>query len=206
MQNLSLNHLPDTRDSLLLRLKNAEDRDAWAEFLTIYRPLVYRLARRRGFQDADAHDIVQRVLLAVAQQIEHWQGESGQGRFRGWLYRVAKNAIVDAVRRVRPDAAQGGTSVIERLGRQADRQQDLENAIEQEHRRELFRQAAREVRDQFEESTWLAFWKTAVEGVPAADAAEQLQKTVGAVYTARSRVMQCLQETIQKKVEASHAS
>ncbi len=62
---------PDTRRSLLVRLREARDDAAWAEFSGIYEPLIYRLARRRGFQDADARDLCQDVLRAVAGAIAH---------------------------------------------------------------------------------------------------------------------------------------
>jgi RNA polymerase sigma-70 factor (ECF subfamily) len=38
--------LPETRNSLLLKVRNPEDADAWSEFAAIYRPAIYRLARR----------------------------------------------------------------------------------------------------------------------------------------------------------------
>ncbi|HJN10352.1 MAG: hypothetical protein QGG09_11400 [Pirellulaceae bacterium] len=49
--------LPETRNSLLLKVRDPADADAWIEFAAIYRPVIYRLARRRGLQDADAEDL-----------------------------------------------------------------------------------------------------------------------------------------------------
>lgn len=54
--------VPDTRHSLLMRLTDASDVSAWDEFVAIYEPLVYRLARRKGLQDADAQEVVQEVM------------------------------------------------------------------------------------------------------------------------------------------------
>ena len=56
---------PETRPSLLLRLRNPQDEQAWREFLELYEPLIERLARRRGLQHADARELVQEVLVAV---------------------------------------------------------------------------------------------------------------------------------------------
>ncbi|MDF1845243.1 MAG: hypothetical protein P1U77_27860 [Rubripirellula sp.] len=53
------NEFPDTRASLLLQVKAGDDPNAWDEFVAVYRPIVYRLARRRGLQDADAEDLAQ---------------------------------------------------------------------------------------------------------------------------------------------------
>lgn len=58
---------PETRESLLIRVRDLQDRDAWDQFVQIYRPVVYRLARNRGLQDADAQDLAQKVLYVGCQ-------------------------------------------------------------------------------------------------------------------------------------------
>ncbi len=45
---------PPTRASLILRLRDSADAGAWREFVTLYEPLVYELACRKGLQDADS--------------------------------------------------------------------------------------------------------------------------------------------------------
>ena len=192
-----MDQVPETRDSLLLRLADAADHEAWCQFIAIYRPLIYRVARQRGLQDADAQDLVQQVLLSVARAIDQWQADPKRARFRTWLHTVARNAIVDHLRAARIDAATGGTTAQLRLEDAADGQADeSEQGLEREYQRELFRWAAREVRGDFEETTWLAFWLTAVEGASIPAVADQLGKTLGAVYIARSRVMQRLRDKI----------
>ena len=56
---------PITRHGLVLRLRKPDDEGAWAEFVDIYEPLVYGLARRKGLQDADARDLCQEVFRAL---------------------------------------------------------------------------------------------------------------------------------------------
>lgn len=186
--------LPETRDSLLIRIRDAADGEAWAEFVALYRPMIYRFARRRGFQDADAQDLVQRVLLSVSSQVSEWNEPGGAGHFRRWLARVARNALIDAVRRQRPDAALGGTDGMDDL---ATSPAPLEAAIEREYQCEVFRRAARQVRSELDEASWLAFWLTAVEGQSIQETARRLEKTAGAIYTARSRVMLRLQQRVR---------
>lgn len=63
---------PETRVNLILRLPNAADADAWNEFVALYRPLVFSLARRGGLRQADAEELTQEVLLAVAGAVARW--------------------------------------------------------------------------------------------------------------------------------------
>ena len=190
-----MSQVPETRDSLLLRLTDAADHEAWCQFTAIYRPLVYRVARRRGLQDADAQDLAQQVLLSVAGAIGRWQAKPKRAKFRTWLHTVARNAVIDHLRDARLDVAEGGTTARLRLQEEADGRVD-EAELEREYQRELFRLAARGVRGEFAETTWLAFWLTAVEGLPIPAVADELGKTVGAVYVARSRVMQRLRDKV----------
>jgi DNA-directed RNA polymerase specialized sigma24 family protein len=67
-----------TRASLILRLQDAEDTAAWDEFATIYGPVVFNVAASRGFQAADADNLVQGVFMAVASSISAWLGRDGR--------------------------------------------------------------------------------------------------------------------------------
>ncbi len=190
-----VHELPETRESLLIQLRDTENRESWFEFAAIYRPMVYRMARRRGLQDADAQDLAQRVLLAVAGAISEWKSDPERGRFRSWLGRVARNAIIDTFRREKPDSGQGGSTIMQRL---AQEPVPADEEVDREHRREVFRWAAKQIRWEFEDTTWQAFWLTTVEGNSAADVAKELGKSTGAIYTAKSRVMKRLQEKVQE--------
>ena len=77
-----------------MRLKDQGDQAAWVEFVEVYRPVIYRLATRRGMQHADAEDLAQLVLASVAKAIDQWEDDPQRARFRTWLRRVANNAIV----------------------------------------------------------------------------------------------------------------
>jgi RNA polymerase sigma-70 factor (ECF subfamily) len=192
-----MNELPQTRESLLLRIRDAADADSWEQFVSIYRPAIYRLARRRGLQDADAEDLAQRVLLSVSRAIGAWEKDPSRGSFRVWLLRVVRNAILNALMRGRPDAASGGTSVLERLRQQPAGDERVSELIEEEHQRAVFRWAAAQVQSQFQQPTWLAFWLTTVDGISIEAAAARLDKSSGSVYAARSRVMRRLQQAVR---------
>jgi RNA polymerase sigma-70 factor (ECF subfamily) len=69
--------------------------------------------------------------------------------------------------------------------------------FDEEYRRQIFRWAADQVRPEFREPTWRAFWLTAVDGRPAREVAETLGQSIGSVYIARSRVIARLRSTIE---------
>jgi RNA polymerase sigma-70 factor (ECF subfamily) len=190
--------LPDTRESLLLKLRDPEDAAAWQQFVAIYRPAIVRLARRRGLQDADAEDLAQQVMAAVAQAVGEWRKDAARGTFRGWLLKIARNTLINAITRGRRHTGRGGTSVLEQLAQRPAAQDAIDELIEDEHRRAVFRWAAEEVRGEFHEATWLAFWRTTVDGRTTEQAAQELHKSLGSVYAARSRVMRRLQEKIRE--------
>ena len=189
---------PDTRDSLVARLAEPDDHEAWREFVAAYGPAVYRLARKRGLQPADADDLTQRVFLAVARAVGGWKPDPARGRFRSWLATIARNAAVNALSRRPPDAAAGGTGLLELLAGQPEPDERTRDAVRLEARRGLFRLAAARVRGEIGEATWEAFRLTAVEGRSAEAAAATLGKTVGAVYAARGRAIRRLREEVER--------
>jgi len=187
---------PETNQTLIARVKDPADAAAWNEFVAIYRPVIYRMARRRAMQDADAHDVAQKVLLAMSQAIQSWEPGADRPPFRAWLATLSRNAIINALSRRRPDAGSGLTQTLEQLNEQAaaDPQTTAELALES--RRETLRWATEQIRGEFSETTWRMFWETAVTGRPAADVAADLGRTAGAVYMARFRIMQRLKEKV----------
>jgi RNA polymerase sigma-70 factor (ECF subfamily) len=189
---------PETSQSLIARVKDLEDAAAWAEFLGIYRPVVYRMARRRGMQDADAQDVTQQVLVAVSQAIGDWQSGSNRSPFRAWLVTITRNAVTKAISRPWRGAGTGSTTVMQLLNAQPAA--DLETTAEfmQESRQEALRWAADQIRPEFSLVTWRLFWETAVEGRPVAEVAAVAGRSTGAVYMARFRVLRRLKEKVQE--------
>jgi RNA polymerase sigma factor (sigma-70 family) len=190
--------LPETRYSLLVRLRDTADQAAWQQFAELYEPAILRLARRQGLQHADAADLAQSVMLAVARSIARWDADPAIGRFRGWLYRVARNLAIDALRKRSATLATGDSAVTRLLNEQPVDEARAAAAFDLEYRRQGFLTAAEEIRGEFREASWQAFWRTAVEGEPIAEASRALRLSVGAVYAARSRILARLRETVQQ--------
>ena len=191
-----MNESPATQPSLLVRLRNAGDAPAWSQFVDIYAPLVYEFARRRGLQDADAADLTQEVLAAVAQSLRRFDYDPRRGSFRGWLFTVVVNKFRTLRDRLyRQEQGSGNTTAQQLLQEVADTMENDE--WEQEFQQRLFAWAAQQVQSAVEEKTWQAFWQTSVLGVRPQDAAKQLHLSVAAVYMAKSRVLARLKELIQ---------
>jgi len=193
-----MREIPNTRPSLLVRLRKPHDEQAWAEFVEIYEPVVYRLARQRGLQDADARELCQEVFVAVSRAIERWQPDPARARFRTWLLRIARNLIVHAlVARRRHPQGTGDSDFCSLLEQQPAPDGEEASAFDQEYRQQLLAWAAERVRGQFQTTTWEAFWLTSVEGQEVRHVATSLGMSVGSVYVARSRVMARLRETVE---------
>jgi RNA polymerase sigma factor (sigma-70 family) len=190
---------PNTRASLLVRLSDPRDERAWTEFTAIYTPLIHRLARRRGLQDADADDLIQDVFRAVAKAMEGGGYETGRGSFRGWLFRIARNLMINFLISQKRQPQGSGNTDMQHLLEAQPAPDDEESALfETEYRRGLLVWAAEHVRGEFSDLTWRAFWLAGVEGRPAKEVAEVLGATIGTVYHYKSRVMARLRQKIEE--------
>jgi RNA polymerase sigma-70 factor (ECF subfamily) len=190
-----LSSFPDTRASLIVRLADAQNAQAWDEFARLYQPVVYRLALRRGFQHADAEELVQEVMLAVARAVEGWVPDQDQGRFRDWLHRIARNLMINFLTRRKHQVWGTGKSDMQQmLEAKSESDAAITQMFEIEIRREGFRWAAKQVQKEVKQNTWQAFWMSAIDDVPVAEVARQLGMSVGSVYIARSRVMARLRQ------------
>lgn len=197
-----MNDSPATRLSLLVRLREAHDEDAWAQFVELYAPLVYGFARKHGLQDADAADLTQDVLQAVSGGIRRFEYDPHRGSFRGWLFTVVRNKLRNFVAaQKRPGRGSGDADAQQRLQEVPAREEEQTAWWDQEYERRVFAWAAEQVRGHFQESTWQAFWQTAVEGKSGQEAARNLGMTTAAVYLARSRIMARLRSLVREVQE-----
>ncbi len=188
---------PSTRASLLLRLRDSQDHEAWLEFVSLYEPVAYRLLRRHGLQDADAREVMQDLLMAVSRNIQRWDPAKERGAFRGWLRRVARNLVINWLKqRQRRVIATGGSDLYTILNQLPDDSAPETVEFDKELRRAMFQRAAEQVRGEVQPATWQAFWETAVVGTSPADAAKKLDMTAGAIRVAKCRVLARLQTAV----------
>lgn len=194
---------PKTRVSLILRLRHPEDAAAWQEFVDIYQPLIFRLARARGLQEADAFDTTQEVLARIATAINRWDPDPERGSFRGWISRITRNLVIEFLRSKNRVPKTGDDSSIRQLLSQQPGRTAESDLFDLEYERQVFAWASERTQHHFKPQTWQAFWMTAVENRPVEDVAKNLKISSGAVYIARSRVMARLRKSVQQHVSDS---
>jgi RNA polymerase sigma-70 factor (ECF subfamily) len=193
--------IPPTRASLLVRLRDPRDEAAWREFLDLYAPLLYHYARKQGLQDADAVDLSQEVVSAVAGAIGRLEYDPQRGSFRGWLFTVVRRKLSNW-RRAQKHRPQGsGDTATHRQLEQAPAAGGTEADWEAEWQERVYAWASEEVRRDVSPATWQAFCRTAIDGQPGKQVAADLGLTVAAVYHARSRVLGRLKELVQSVQE-----
>lgn len=193
---------PDsTRSTLLRRLRDWNDRQAWEEFLHRYGPRIYDWCRRYHLQSADAADVTQEVLIRLVTALRKFDYDPARGSFRGWLKTVTQNVIRDLAESwSRPGRGSGDSRVLRALqAHQApEALASLAGEIEAEAERELVRQAHERVRLRVQPRTWQAYHQTAVERRPVLAVAQELGMPVAEVYVAKSRVLKLLRQEVER--------
>ena len=192
---------PPTNASLLVRLRDPHDEAAWKQFVDLYTPLVYGYARRQGLQDADAADLSQDVLGAVAAAVSRLDYDPKRGAFRDWFFTIVRHKLSNW-RQARANRLRGsGDTGIQNLLEQIPDAPAMEKEWQAEWEQRLFSWASEEVRRDVAATTWQAFWRTAVDGQPAREVASALGLSLAAVYVARSRILARLKEIVQSAEE-----
>ncbi len=187
---------PTTRASLLLRLRDPKDHDAWVEFVSLYEPVVYCVLRRAGLQDADALEMLQELFLAVNRNIGRWEHGAERGSFRGWLRRVTRNLVVSWVRRQKRQVTTSSLDLDSLLESPPVVDGPETDEFDRELRRALFHLASEQVRGEVRLQTWQAFWEVAVSGTSVSEAATKLGMTAGAVCVAKCRIIARLRAVV----------
>jgi RNA polymerase sigma-70 factor (ECF subfamily) len=193
--------IPETRASLLVRLRDPHDEAAWTQFVDLYAPVVYGYARKQHLQDADAADVCQDVLRAVAGAIGRLEYDPARGCFRNWLFTVVRRKLLNWRAAHANRLRASGDSDTHRLLEQWPAPPEDEAAWEAEYQDQLFAWACAQVRLAVTEVTWQAFWRTAIDGQPGKQVAAELGLELTAVYSARSRVLTRLKALAQSVQE-----
>ena len=184
------------RVSLIYRIRNARDIDAWYQFADIYAPLLHRYATKRGLQDADAADLTQEVLSEISRSIRKGTYDPQRGSFRNWIFGIARHLLCRRLRQNQKSISGSGDSKVHAFLNELVSPNHEKRDFEREYRKHLFNWAAKQVREKVTDKTWSAFWRTAIDGSEPAEVARDLKMEVGSVYVAKSRVMSRIRQKL----------
>ena len=176
--------MPVTRDSLILRIAHGGDAVSWEEFVSIYRPFLHNVVRRRGVSEHDACDVVQDVFVTLLRVLPQFEYCSERGRFRGWLKTIVQNIAIDRLRRrgrLR-EVVIGDDLEAHELFRDDE---DRDDAC----RRQTLQAALQQVKSTSSPTTWLCFEEHLLKGRKAADVSADIGLSPGAVYVNASRTL-----------------
>lgn len=193
---------PDTRRSLLSRLRDLDDRESWRTFFDLYWRMLYRVARRAGLADADAQDVVQDTVVAVARKMPGFRYDGARGTFKSWLYRIVRRRVADHLRRAYRQPVRESLDV-EPAGEPEDGEAlrwangdegALDRAWDEEWEQAVFEAAVAEVREGTNPRHFQVFDCCVRLGWPAAKVAAALNLSAAQVYLARHRVSQAVKQ------------
>jgi len=188
---------PDTRHSLIVRLKDSRNDLAWTEFVCAYEPFLTRLVRKQGTPERHVADVTQQLLIAIAKSVDGWKPDGKSASFRRWLGCVARNVVIKFMVRERKHVTgEGGSDFLKALTETIDPSIDAE--LQRQYEQELILWAAERVRSEFRESSWQAFWETEIAGRSIADVAKELGVSSGSVYMSRSRIFARIRVIIEE--------
>jgi len=189
-----------TRYSLLSRLRDWGDERSWRDFFETYSPLIYHLALKSGLNEAEAQDVVQETVVAVAKDIDKFRRERELGSFKGWLRNLVRWRIGDQLRgrgtRVR--AAPLEQTEGDLAAEPAWEQTLLEENWEKEWQQNLLSAAIAKVKLEVKEEHFQIFDLVALQGVAVADVTRRLGVGRAAIYLIRHRISKAIKKHVQQ--------
>ena len=189
----------ETRLSLIVRLKSEQNEIAWRDFVGVYEGFLSQIARRQGVPERHVADVTQQILMAIVRSIEGWKDDGNPASFRRWLSTVSRNVVIRFMTRERRQpGAVGGSDLVALLQNVEDKPSEFEM---QRYQHELIVWAAEQVRVQFLETSWQAFWATVIEQKSVEQVAQDLKVSTGSIYMSRSRIMAKIRKIIATVME-----
>src|SRR5438093_13223353 len=149
--------MSDTSASLLQRLRDEPDGDAWRRLVDLYTPLLQQWLRGHGLQASDVDDLTQEVLAVVVRELPQFQHNQRPGAFRRWLRTILVHRLRGFWRARQSCAAAGANDLAPVLDQLEDPQSGLSQLWDQQHDRHILARLLAQIEPQVAPSTWQAF-------------------------------------------------
>lgn len=199
--------LHTTQTNLLQAVRDSQNREAWGSFYRIYAPMLRNFTRRLGLDETDIDDVTQEVLMLAQRSLREERYDPAKGRFRNWLYGIARRQALAALRarrrrtRIQRVSTEGGVDLLAQLedshGEEAARE-----IWRQEWRYALLEEGIRQVRHLVGEKSFEAFSLFAIQQRPAQEVAELLGIATASVYVYKSRVLDAIRKWAEQFEES----
>jgi RNA polymerase sigma-70 factor (ECF subfamily) len=176
-----------TSEHALLERARAYDAGALGELYDQYAPLIYAYLYRRVHDAQLAEDLTSEVFVRVLQAIQSEQ--FWHTSFRGWLYRIAHNLVVDHYRKQPPAPM---LALDERL---VAVQGDPDSALAEKLSRQGLLAAISQLTPDQQQVLVLRFG----EQLAAREVAEVMDKSVGAVEALQHRALAALRRILKEE-------
>ena len=192
-----------TQTNLLRAVRDSHNREAWGDFYRIYAPMLRHFARRLGLNEPDIDDVTQEVLIIAQRSLQEQRYDPNRGRFRSWLYGIARRQTLAALRarhrrtRIQLTPLDGPFDPIQQL---ADPRADeaLSTLWQEEWRYAMLDEALRHIRVQVGEKSFQAFCRYAIERRPVGEVADELGLRASSVYVYKSRVLEAIRQWVRQ--------
>ena len=201
MADIREDYLP-TRTSLLRRMKQWDDQESWRDFFNTYWKLIYGAAVKAGLNDAEAQDVVQDTVIAVAKKIEDFKYDPEIDSFKGWLLYLTRKRIALHYRKRERDRGGKGAeplpsaSELERIPDPAG--VDIEAIWNEEWETSIADAALARVKEQVNPKQFQIFNFYVLKQWPVAEVAKTLGVSVAQVYLAKHRIASLVQKEVKR--------
>jgi RNA polymerase sigma factor (sigma-70 family) len=192
-----------TRASLLRRLKGWEDQESWRDFFNTYWRLIYGAAVKAGLNDAEAQDVVQDTVIAVAKKIEDFKYDPALDSFKGWLLYLTRKRIALHYRKRERDrggpAGDPEAMALNELERIPDPAGvNLEEIWNHEWQTSLADAALARVKEKVNPKQFQMFNFYVLKQWPVKEVAKTLEVSVAQVYLAKHRISNLVQKEVKR--------
>lgn len=203
-----MNQQPDefipTRQSLLSRLKDWDDKASWRDFFNTYWKLIYSVGVKAGLTEEEAQDLVQETMLSVAKQMPSFRYDPKQGSFKAWLMKIIHRRLTDYWRKRPPWAAERqsirnetpGTSTTNQIP--APSGFSMETVWDEEWQKNLVGAAMENVKRKIAPRQYQIFDLYVIKEWTVRDVTRTLHVSAAQVYLAKLRVSRLVQAEIRR--------